>query len=1041
MTTILKAYTLSECMELMAQYASAYEQTGRKNLIFCEDRLTLVAERALVAGTGGTFLSSVTTFARYLGADRRILSKQGSVMAIGGIMTELQRKKALRCFTSAAGVVRDAKNVYETIAQMAASEITEETLKDSLAQLPGDLLGDKLSDLAEIYGEYTAYLRGRGFADESRYLALLPDRIRADGSLKEGNVFFLCYDSLTAQAAEAVRAAAECAANVVGIFCAGPEAIYTGRALAVFERTARETGSVRVYERGTPLEGDAEILRKGLYDPEKIGKGKKKTQNIRLFEAKDMSGETEYIAAEIRRLLARDPAMHYRDFAVLLSSPAAYSLPLRKAFGEYGIPCFFDEKKSLKRHPLGRFLLACFAVVREGYSPASVQALASNYFFGNSAAYRNYLLKFANYRGGARKEIKPEDFLADYNFDRAELEACRQRLLTATKNIPRKGQGRDYCEAIRKILAGFDTESRLAELEKKIEDEAEKEYLSRIGGALERLLEEAESVTGEREMTAAEFETVLADGLDATDISLIPLKADAVFVGDIADSRIEKVRVLFAAGMTEEVPRRSDDTALVSDREIERLKEVQTLLEPKIADVNLRNREAVCLNLCTFTDELFLSYPLAQDGSAPAISEIYRYVDGLFSDENGGRLKTEREVDFCWRCSAPAPAVRELLLKKRAFENGRADTRREYSSLYAALEKLSVREKDDYLQKWDGQVFIRRGEDLFFKNGKISPTGLEKYFGCPFCHFVQNGLKVRERDESAVMAVDSGNFIHSLLENTARKFGEIDTEEEARAYVRSEGEKLLRLPVYAIQSDTESGKYASGNLLREGEEVAAAVYRQIRGSEFRVEETEKEVSFGAFRGKIDRVDGTDKYVRIVDYKTGKIEVTPSLYYAGIKLQMELYMSAVRGKRIPAGVFYFPASLSYTDTEEGKFRMLGYFNGAEDALRAGDKFLKEGEASEFFEWKRNGKKGVQKMMDEGTFDNFLRYAVYVSSGGIRELKKGFIAPTPYKGECEYCRFGGLCGFNYDLSEARSEDKITPETIAEIARKAAEREAGR
>ena len=91
MTTILTAYTLSECMELMAERAAAVEKTGGKNLIFCEDRLTLIAERALVAATGGTFSSSVTTFARYLGADGRILSKQGSVMAVGGIMAELQR--------------------------------------------------------------------------------------------------------------------------------------------------------------------------------------------------------------------------------------------------------------------------------------------------------------------------------------------------------------------------------------------------------------------------------------------------------------------------------------------------------------------------------------------------------------------------------------------------------------------------------------------------------------------------------------------------------------------------------------------------------------------------------------------------------------------------------------------------------------------------------------------------------------------------------------------------------------------------------------
>ena len=84
MTTVLNAYTLSECMEIMAEYAAAYEKTGGRNLIFCEDRLTLIAEKALVRKTGGTFFSSVTTFARFLKTDRRILSKQGSVMAVGG---------------------------------------------------------------------------------------------------------------------------------------------------------------------------------------------------------------------------------------------------------------------------------------------------------------------------------------------------------------------------------------------------------------------------------------------------------------------------------------------------------------------------------------------------------------------------------------------------------------------------------------------------------------------------------------------------------------------------------------------------------------------------------------------------------------------------------------------------------------------------------------------------------------------------------------------------------------------------------------------
>ena len=46
MIAVLNAYTLSECMEIMAEYAAAYESRGGRNLIFCEDRLTLIAEQA-----------------------------------------------------------------------------------------------------------------------------------------------------------------------------------------------------------------------------------------------------------------------------------------------------------------------------------------------------------------------------------------------------------------------------------------------------------------------------------------------------------------------------------------------------------------------------------------------------------------------------------------------------------------------------------------------------------------------------------------------------------------------------------------------------------------------------------------------------------------------------------------------------------------------------------------------------------------------------------------------------------------------------------
>ena len=1037
MHTVIKAYTLSECMEATSEYAAALEKQGGRNLIFCEDRLTLIAERALALRTGGTFQSTVSTFARFLKTDAKTISKQGSVMAVGDVMTKLQRENALQCFTTSAGVGNNAKSIYETLAQFASSEITPEVLFESLELLPDDVLKKKIHDLALIYEGYSKFLQEKGYLDESRYLSLLPEYLREDESLKDTNVFFLCFHSFTAQALKTVRAALENAKNVVGVFCAGEEDVYTNRALQAFLSVCKECGKAQVLQLGTPLFGEAEVLRKGLFNPETVGKKRTETEKIRIFEAEDKIGEAEYIAVQIKRAMQNNADLRYRDFAVLVPDIHAYSLSVKRALTEYGVPYFIDEKRSLKNHPLSRFLLDCFQAVKDKFSPVAVQSLAQNPFFGDSDEYRNYLLKFANYRGGAKREIKTGE-LIENTFDLIKLRAGRERLLLATQGIKTRATGRDYCRAVRNILIDFNAEKQLEALTEKIADVSQKSYLSQIYRALEKVLAEAELLTGNTEMTVAEFAAVLQDGLDATEISVIPAKADAVFVGNIQDSRIEKVRVLFAAGMTEDVPTSAADTAIVSDKEIARLAEVKTRLEPTVAEVNLRTRESVCLNLCTFLDELHLSYPLAADGSEPAVSDIFRYIQANFCAPSGAELPREkklREAEFAYRCSAPSPAIRQLLMEKGEYELRRADTRREYSSLFTALDKLGVQEKDDYLAQGEGQVCVERGEELFFKNGKISPTALEGYCACPFRNFVERGLKLKEREETAVLAVDTGNFIHELLETTAKRISEINSEKEMHAYAMQVGAEILQKPVYSAQSDTASGAFFGEKLLNEGAEVAVAAYRQIKNSDFVVEETEKSVSTETLQGKIDRVDGTEKYLRVVDYKTGAIDDKSVSYYTGRKMQMQLYMSAIKGERVPAGVFYFPASVDFSDGEDARFQMKGFLNGDTEALLCGDKTLTEEKQSEYFPAALKNPRS-KRVMPEETFRDFLDYSVFVARQGSNELKEGYIAPSPYGTSCEYCKYGGMCGFNRDACSPRIETNIEPAAIAKIAREVRE-----
>ena len=1045
MQKLVQAYTLSQCMDAMAQYAQAYEQKGGKNIIFCEDRLTLIAERALLAKKGGTFSSSVVTFARFLQTKEKTVSKQGSVMAIGEIMTRLQRQGALKCFTTMAGVANNARCIYETLAQISSSAITPDDLKAASDGLTEDSLKRKVDDLALIYEEYLRFLKDKAFLDESKYLSLLPEKLRKEKTLKGCNVFFVGYNAFTAQARETICAALETADNVIGIFCAGEEELYCNKAAQAFAspyREADKNGKVDVISLGKPLEGTAEVLRKGLFNPMRCPKTY--SENVAIYEGIDKNAEAEYAAMKIRRALHENPDLRYRDIAILVPSVGGYSLPIKKALIEYKIPYFIDERKSLLAHPIARFLLDCFRVIREGHSPAATQSLAQNVFFLDEDIrdeYRNYLLKFANYRGGAKREVKTGETVKEL-FDIEKVKKGRAFLLACTEDIKAKGHGRDYCENVRAIMRTIDAENRLETLGDGL-DVAQKGYLSQIQKALDALLEEAELLIGDKEMTVGEFEAVLKDGLSATEIALIPLKNDAVFVGDIADSRIEKTRILFALGMTDEVPRSTVDTALLSDKEIDRLINVKTVLEPKVAEVNLRSRESVCLNLCSFTDKLYLSYPLPSDGNEPIVSEIFRYLDSVLTDKKpedtaGKKGKKDEKLvrrkkidddDFLYRCCEPTPAIRQLLIEKNEREDGAEGT----SALFAALDKLGVQDKEKYLVERDRQVCVEQGEKLFFKDGKISPTALEEYFSCPFKHFVEKGLRLQEREETAVLALDTGNFVHELLKKTAKLIDKTKTEEDMRAEAEKIGRELLEKSVYALQQDTASGSYSNEKLLQEGVDVALAVYHQIKNSNYSIELMETKVKGDLFDGKVDRVDGSKEYVRVIDYKTGSIDDSTGAYYTGRKLQLQLYMSAVKGERIPAGVLYFPAAMQYSDKDEGRFRMKGFLNGDEKALLCGDKNLTADKKSEYFSAALKNTAKATKIMDEQTFRDFLDYAQLAAGQACEELKGGYIEATPYEKSCDYCKYNGMCGFSADGGCVRKEEKIEPKEIAEIVRK--------
>ena len=1008
MSKIILAPTLDDALSALSERAIENESRGERTIVFCEDKLTLLAERAVLGGRGelsGTFLTEVTTFKRYLSGDRAVLSKEGSVMEIENLI--LSHGDKLNCFGKGS-----ARAVYETIAQLSASRVDAPLLRASAEDCEG-MLRTKLLDLALLLELYEAFLQERGLVDESGYLSLLPEKLR--GSLRGVHVVFFAFTSFTRQAAEGVRAAFENAGSVTGIFLSDSEGAYTNEAAGIFRRIADEYGGGKVSRVPSTLVGNAELLRKGLFSFERFAAGRRKGECVHAFGAADEAEEMDLVAALIKKYTAE--GKRYSDLAVLVPDEGYFPLA-EKAFSAYHIPMFADKKRTLAEHPFCTFVLAVLNAVHDGVLPDEADDIASSAYFGHGDNYRNYLLKFGGYRGAVKREIKEGEAVKDYSRD--ELLSCRERMLGILSLFPRTGKGAAFAQGVRALYEYVDG-GKVTETLRAAFTGAEREFLD-LYTRLDGVLRETEVVSSSRTFTAREFALLLESGLKAVTASMIPQYADAVFVGDATESRIRRAKVLFAVGLTDALPRVSNDTAVITDGEIEGLSRLKVEIEPAIAQVNARARENLMLNMSAFTEALYLSCPARKKGEETAHSEVLSYIDKMFE------IAPMPEI-FPYNCSEAGPACLNYLALSQDYPAGRSYERGEGEALKAALVETGEWEKLERFLS-GGKAPVPEASQLWF-HGDISPTLLENYFACPYAGFASRALRLREREERTVLDTDAGTFVHAVLERVAPHFNEMENEAACRALAEKEGTELLSTPRFVALTDTEAGKYTSERLKAEGAEVAAAAYRQLSASKFRVRETEGKISLPdlLISGKTDRVDAADDLVRIIDYKTGNIDDKPLSYYTGRKLQLQLYLRAAAEGGTAAGAFYFPAASEFTEEGEEKWRMKGFYCGDDAVVTSMDTTLKAGDKSVHFEGSLGGR-ALDKGMDRDTFENFLDYSLLVSARAEEEMKAGNVLPSPYEKACDYCKFRGMCGFD---GAPRKERSVKCAQIANIVRR--------
>ncbi|MDE6691522.1 MAG: PD-(D/E)XK nuclease family protein [Clostridia bacterium] len=1044
---------LEKFKEIVSAHSEKDGNEGRRLVVFCEDRLSLVAERAVCEAVGGTFAVSVYTLSRFLtghtGQCENVLTAEGSAMAMRKLIEANRDRLQLFKRLSAASA---AQEVYDTVALLYSSKVSADDL--SGIEADGKLLKRKLHDLELLYREYMQYLSERGAVDRNAYLRKLPDVINASPEIAGADIVFLGFQAFTSSVADCVRACMRTADNVYGVFIGGSEKKYVNEAWTSFVNIAREEKIAGAVDRDfivkvpSSLVPAAEHIRRHVFEPESYRKAVKcgiVGGQLQILEAADEEEECAFIAAQVLKCVKED-GVRYREISVMLPNLPAVQPALERAFGEYEIPMYVDRRYPLASHSVCSFILDYLGCAADGCRPESVLAALSSPLFnitedgGNLRADRdmfvNYFMRASAYRGGVRREANADICEAE-GIDFAAVERVRKSFVQGLNLLPaREKESGALCDAVRELLKNFDAEKRLAEMA----DNAESCGYASVGAMSRRaysevlkVIAEAERLTAGEKLSVREFIKILKSGFTAAEISLIQPKQDAVFIGDLSTCANAGSKVLFVGGLTDAVPAASQDTAILTDNELTSLEKLKIAVSPKISQVNRRVKEITALNLSAFSEKLYLIFPLRSGGEECGVSEAVEYVKQLFTV--GGRRVEPVPVkalsataeNFVYACARPAPALQHVDFYLSGDKDyGERRIAAVYNHLKAQGHIPEVRHS--------GGVVNADMRALY--GDSVSPTALETYYSCPYKAFMQQGLRLSERREGTFRPLDSGNFIHAVLQDVAGRLNDLNSKEECAEAARTSAEGLLARASYLVSAGDGGSEYAAEALIKEAQTVAEGMYEQLKNSAFSVEGVESrcKVSLAGgidVGGRIDRVDCSGDMVRVIDYKTGTIDDSPASYYMGLKLQLPLYLSAAAEGRRAAGAYYFPANVEYSADGTGAFTLRGFMDGSEEVVKRSDLSLQDKEKSAYVGAYLNGRK-LDKAMSREDFSDFLEYSKLLADRGAKELVGGEISPSPTGGACDYCKFAGCCGYDKDSRGEREEVACDCKTVAEVVR---------
>lgn len=970
-----------------------------------------------------------------------------------------------------------SSTMLDTITELKNAGVTEDKLDLAIRNLPEDsYLYKKTKEIAIIYGAYNARLYTT-YKDPNDDITRATKMLKGKKFFEDYTVFFDEFKGFTANENDILKLILSTAKDTFIGLC-----IDTNRTqnsdTSVFQsvvetynklmRFARESSQIikppikldQQYSTNSKLLNHLEQNILGMVIHKFNGEN---NGEITAMLCKNEYDEVDYILSTISHLIEYENYC-FNDIAIISRDLDTYVTKLAVGCEKYNIAYYCDSRVKVTNEPLIRFILLCLNSVLNGYKSEDILGVLkcglTNYTPFEIAQLENYTFVW-----GTQKKQWHEPFvlsprgytetLSDTDNEVLnQINSLREFIIIRLDNFSKKinqdnRTGKDISIAIisliedfklkeytESIISGFSQTGELTTAQKKL----------RVWEILIEMIDTLAVVSREQKIDAKQYYKMFNSIAETFDMGVVPQSLDCVIVGSAERIRIADKRAVFILGTNENVfPQVPKVAGVFTDKERETLISLEIEISPPIKNRILEERFIAYKTVTSPKERLYLTARKADITGKPiSPSVIFYQLAQMF----GEQIISDTEfISLEYFCRNKSTAFSQLA--SRYFENTPLT-----NTIKSVLEQdLTYKNKLDLLdnltKKADHAITNKKfAQEIFGEEMRISPTRIEGYHQCAFKYFCEHGLSIRPLRKAELDPMETGTLIHSIIYSITKA---VDLKEnydeiEIKRLIKLELDIYIETVMGGVKDKTNRFLYLYGRLRKSIFKVIEHLHEELSQSAFTPCDFEYEISQNSeikplklvadngvsitVSGKIDRIDSYtnakgEKFIRIVDYKSGKKVFKLDDVYNGLNLQMLIYLFCIQhngvGKyeqSMPAGILYMPASdvvpelpreATMSDVEEAKmqhYKMNGLILNDDNIIGAMDsvgKFIpisynKDGSPS---------KKSYDSLASLEELSKIDKYIESLIKRMAKELHNGKISAFPMEDACKYCDYSSIC----------------------------------